>query len=90
MVLVLNLAVIGSLVGVLITAPQPGHQPWPLVGLVGLVVCWACGWPPPSSRAGAGRGEQQGSTGTLDRTRSTSLHATNGRETRDADQPAAF
>ena len=34
MVLVLSLAVIGSLVGVLITALQPGHQPRPLVGLV--------------------------------------------------------
>jgi hypothetical protein len=46
-VLVLSLVVIGSFVGVLITALQPGHQPWPPA------VCWACGWPPPSSRAGA-------------------------------------
>jgi hypothetical protein len=36
-VLVLSLAAIGSFVGLLITAQQPGHQPWP----------------PPSSRAGA-------------------------------------
>jgi hypothetical protein len=41
-VLVLSLAVIGSVVGVLITAQQPGHQPWPLVGLVtgGLLGLW--------------------------------------------------
>jgi hypothetical protein len=41
-VLVLSLAVIGSFVGVLITALQPGHQPWPLVGLVagGLLGLW--------------------------------------------------
>jgi hypothetical protein len=41
-VLVLSLAVIGSVVGVLITALQPGHQPWPLVGLVagGLLGLW--------------------------------------------------
>ena len=49
-VLVLGLAVIGSFVGVLITALQPGHQPWPAVGLVA-GVCWACGWPPPSAGA---------------------------------------
>jgi hypothetical protein len=63
-VLVLSLAVIGSLVGVLITALQPGTSPgrW---SAWSPAVCWACGWPPPSSRAGAGRGEQQGSTGTL-------------------------
>ena len=41
-VLVLGLAVIGSFVGALITARQPGHQPWPLVGLVagGLLGLW--------------------------------------------------
>jgi hypothetical protein len=33
-VIVLSLAVMGSLVGLQITALQPGHQPWPLVGLV--------------------------------------------------------
>ena len=38
----LSLAVIGAVVGVLITALQPGHQPWPLVGLVtgGLLGLW--------------------------------------------------
>ena len=51
-VLVLSLAVIGAVVGVLITALQPGHQPWPLVGWPP-AACWACGWPSPSSRAGA-------------------------------------
>jgi hypothetical protein len=41
-VLVLSLAAIGSLVGVLITSLQPGHQPWPAVGLVagGLLGLW--------------------------------------------------
>ena len=41
-VLVLSLAVIGAFVGVLITVQQPGHQPWPLVGLVagGLLGWW--------------------------------------------------
>jgi hypothetical protein len=41
-VLVLSLAVIGAVVGVLITTLQPGHQPWPLVGLVagGLLGLW--------------------------------------------------
>jgi hypothetical protein len=41
-VLVLSLAAIGSLVGWLISALQPGHQPWPLVGLVagGLLGLW--------------------------------------------------
>jgi hypothetical protein len=41
-VLVLSLAVVGAFVGVLITALQPGHQPWPLVGLVagGLLGLW--------------------------------------------------
>jgi hypothetical protein len=41
-VLVLSLAVIGSFVGLLITAQQPGHQPWPLVGLLagGLLGVW--------------------------------------------------
>jgi hypothetical protein len=41
-VLVLSLAVIGAVVGVLITMLQPGHQPWPLVGLVagGLLGLW--------------------------------------------------
>jgi F0F1-type ATP synthase assembly protein I len=33
-VLVLTLAVVGALVGLLVTRLQPGHQPWPLVGLV--------------------------------------------------------
>jgi hypothetical protein len=28
-VLVLSLAAIGAVVGLLITAQQPGHQPWP-------------------------------------------------------------
>jgi hypothetical protein len=41
-VLVLSLAAIGAVVGVLITAQQPGHQPWPLGGLVagGLLGLW--------------------------------------------------
>jgi hypothetical protein len=41
-VLVLSLAVIGAVVGLLITVLQPGHQPWPLVGLVtgGLLGLW--------------------------------------------------
>lgn len=41
-VLVVGLAVIGAVVGVLITLQQPGHQPWPLVGLVagGLLGLW--------------------------------------------------
>jgi hypothetical protein len=41
-VLVLSLAAIGAVVGLLITALQPGHQPWPLVGLVagGLLGWW--------------------------------------------------
>ena len=41
-VLVLGLAVIGSFVDMLITALQPGHQPWPLDGLVagGLLGLW--------------------------------------------------
>ena len=41
-VLVLSLAAIGSVVGLLIAALQPGHQPWPLVGLVvgGLLGWW--------------------------------------------------
>jgi hypothetical protein len=41
-VLVLSLAAIGAVVGELIAAQQPGHQPWPLVGLVvgGLLGWW--------------------------------------------------
>jgi hypothetical protein len=41
-VLVLSLAAIGAVVGFLITVQQPGHQPWPLVGLVadGLLGWW--------------------------------------------------
>jgi hypothetical protein len=41
-VLVLSLAMIGTFVGALITAMQPGHQPWPFVGLVagGLLGLW--------------------------------------------------
>ena len=41
-VLVLGLAAIGAVVGLLITVQQPGHQPWPLVGLVagGLLGLW--------------------------------------------------
>jgi hypothetical protein len=41
-VLVLSLAVIGAFVGWLITTLQPGHQPWPVVGLVagGLLGLW--------------------------------------------------
>jgi hypothetical protein len=41
-VLVLGLAAIGTAVGMLITALQPGHQRWPLVGLVvgGLLGWW--------------------------------------------------
>jgi hypothetical protein len=41
-VLVLGLAAIGAVVGVLITRLQPGHQPWPAVGLVvgGLLGLW--------------------------------------------------
>jgi hypothetical protein len=33
-VLVLSLAAIGPVIGLLVTSLQPGHQPWPLVGLV--------------------------------------------------------
>jgi hypothetical protein len=41
-VLVLSGAAFGALVGLLITVQQPGHQPWPLVGLVagGLLGWW--------------------------------------------------
>jgi hypothetical protein len=41
-VLVLSLAAIGAVIGLLITSLQPGHQPWPLVGLVagGLLGWW--------------------------------------------------
>jgi hypothetical protein len=41
-VLVLSLAAIGAVVGELIAAQQPGHQPWPAVGLVvgGLLGWW--------------------------------------------------
>jgi len=41
-VVVLSLAAIASLVGLLISLQQPGHQPWPLVGLVagGLLGWW--------------------------------------------------
>ena len=40
--LVLSLAALGAFVGLLITVQQPGHQPWPLVGLVagGLLGLW--------------------------------------------------
>ena len=40
--LVLSLAALGAFVGLLITAQQHGHQPWPLVGLVtgGLLGLW--------------------------------------------------
>lgn len=49
-----SLAVIGSLVGVLLTALPPGHRPWPLVGLIaGGLLGWC--WPPLSARAGADR-----------------------------------
>jgi hypothetical protein len=39
---VLGIAAIGSLVGLLISVQQPGHQPWPLIGLVagGLLGWW--------------------------------------------------
>jgi hypothetical protein len=42
LVLVLSLAAIGYFVGLLVSAQQPGHQPWPLVGLVagGLLGMW--------------------------------------------------
>ena len=41
-VLVLSLAAMADVVGLLITAMRPGHQPWPLVGLVagGLLGLW--------------------------------------------------
>jgi hypothetical protein len=51
-VLMLSLATIGAVIGLLITSLQPGHQPWPLVGW-SPAACWAGGWLPPSSRAGA-------------------------------------
>jgi hypothetical protein len=41
-VLVLSRTAFGALVGLLISLQQPGHQPWPLVGLVagGLLGWW--------------------------------------------------
>jgi uncharacterized membrane protein YfcA len=57
-VLVLGLAVVGAFVGVLITLHQPGHQPWPLVGLVAGGLLGLC-WLPPSSRAGADSGRRR-------------------------------